>query len=68
MQVSGTAGKQYDLAIWNPIQIASIDGAQLADGSDGGVTARIQLSPNEPSRTIVFHFKNKASLHERPKQ
>jgi glycogen debranching enzyme len=66
LQVSGIPGKQYDLAIWNPIQIASIDGAQLAAGSEAEPIARIQLSPNETSRTIVFHFKGKASLRERP--
>src|SRR5258705_13535944 len=32
LDVAGAAGSQYELSIWNPATVASVDGAQLRDG------------------------------------
>jgi glycogen debranching enzyme len=61
LEVSGVPGKRYELAVRNPEQIASVDGAQLITDGTGAVSARIQLSPNEQSHRIVFHFQSSHS-------
>ena len=60
IEVSGTPGAAYDLSLWNPKQIRSMDGAKLIETPDRGTAARVQL-PAQPSvdsahATIVFHF------------
>jgi len=59
-EVSGTPGASYDLSIWNPGQIRSVEGAKVSDLPGVGSIARIQLpssSAGSPARvTVVFHF------------
>jgi glycogen debranching enzyme len=62
LEVSGVPGNQYELAVWNPNQISSVDAAQLTTDSAGAVSARVQLLPGDPSRKIVFHFKNRETI------
>jgi glycogen debranching enzyme len=59
LEISGTPGRQYEVAVQNPGQIASVEGAQLITDSAGRVSAQIQFSADVYSRRIVFHFKNK---------
>ncbi|MGB7495967.1 MAG: hypothetical protein WBR26_12055 [Candidatus Acidiferrum sp.] len=58
--VSGTPDNSYDLSIWNPQEIRSVDGAQLFPTKDGGSIARIHIPPSTTdtsgSTTVVFHF------------
>jgi hypothetical protein len=59
LEVSGTPGKQYELAVWNPGEIASVDGARLVTDSAGAVSARFQFSEGDHARRIAFNFKNR---------
>jgi hypothetical protein len=56
LELSGSPNRQYDLLVWNPGQIASVEGAQLLTDSAGAVSARIQFPAGESSRQIAFHF------------
>jgi hypothetical protein len=56
LELSGSPSRQYDLLVWNPGQIASVEGAQLLTDSAGAVSARIQFPAGESSRQIAFHF------------
>jgi hypothetical protein len=60
LEVSGTPGKRYELAVWNPGEIASVDGARLVTDGAGAVSARVQLPDGERSGRIAFNFKNRA--------
>jgi len=59
LKLSGSSNRQYDLAVWNPGQIASVDGAQLLTDSSGAVNARVQFPAGGYSRQIAFHFKSR---------
>jgi hypothetical protein len=60
LQVSGIAGAEYDVAVWNPGQIASVDGAELrrresalhvkfpATSTDSYVASKITVHFSEP--------------------
>ena len=61
LELSGIPGSQYELAVWNPSQIASVDAAQLITDSAGAVRARVQFQAGEHSRRIVVHFKSRAA-------
>jgi GH15 family glucan-1,4-alpha-glucosidase len=65
LAVSGMSGKEYELSIWNPGQIASVDGAQLVTDSSGLVSARVHILSGEQAGRVVFHFK---SSHARSKE
>ena len=56
LQVAGVGGEAYELTIWNPSQILSVDGARMV-ADNVGSRARIEFSASESSRDIVFHFK-----------
>jgi glycogen debranching enzyme len=43
LSVSGISGKQYDLAVWNAGEIASIEGAELVKGENGSSALRMRL-------------------------
>ena len=62
--VSGTPGREYDLAVWNPSQIASVEGAELVKNDHGEAKVRIMF-PAAPSDSythskVTFHFAGKA--------
>jgi len=58
-EVSGIPGASYDLALWNPLQIHSLDGAKTIESPGQPTIARVQLpaTSSAPAHaTIVFHF------------
>lgn len=59
LEVSGRPGTDYELAVWNPREVRSVDGAKLAE-TPWGTSARFQLSGDAAtpfaSGKIVFHF------------
>jgi glycogen debranching enzyme len=58
--ISGISGRAYDLSLWNPQQVSSVDGAQLVNNGDAKSLARILIPPSStPSfvnSTVIFHF------------
>jgi glycogen debranching enzyme len=59
MDISGNPGRQYEIAVWNPAQIASVDGAQLVTDAAANVRARVQFQATDSSRQVTFHFKQR---------
>jgi hypothetical protein len=66
LNVSGSAGAQYQLSVWNAAQIERVEGAELKNNPDGStLTLQIPNSDSEqymPAK-VVFHFaevKNKS--------
>ena len=63
LQVSGTPGAQYDLAVWNASQVSSVEGAQMLKLSSGQESLRIHF-PDAPANAtdptahsaLTFHF------------
>lgn len=59
LELSGKTGSTYDLQLWNPQQVRSIDGASLLTPSHGSI-ARVQLPASTNTAythsTVVFHF------------
>jgi len=62
LEVSGAAAQQYDLAVLNPGQIRSMDGAELIDNK-----LRIQFPAGEPGTytrsTVTLHFNSAKHSH-----
>ncbi len=60
LDVAGTSGHQYDLAVLDASQISSIDGAELMKGGDGKSQLRVRFPAGDAStsarRPITFHF------------
>ncbi len=71
LEVSGAAGAQYRLGLWNPGEVASVEGGELEKSADGGATVKIALPPsgdqNYPHTKITFHFNEKrdGAKHEK---
>ena len=65
LEFTGAAGKGYEMAVWNPGQIESVEGAQLV--KKDGEAAKIQIqfpattSDTYPHRKVVFHLAGKRS-------
>ena len=62
IDVSGIAGNVYELGLWNPSQIESLDGAELLR-PEGQAVARIQFAASSSEayvqKKITFHFSTK---------
>ncbi len=60
LETTGRAGAAYDLAVWNPGLIESVQGAELVKDASGGAKLRIQFAPTESGRyahqRVVIHF------------
>ena len=60
LDVSGAAGGQYELDLWNPEQIVSVEGAELVKTSGGEKKLRIHFDENAgeryPHEKIMIHF------------
>lgn len=58
--VSGISGRTYDLSLWNPQQIRSVDGAQLVNTGEATSIARVRIPPSATesfaNTTVVFYF------------
>jgi len=54
LQAEGLPGAQYELALWNPGQIASVDGAEVRDG---------KLSLRMPSNASSTYAQKKIEIH-----
>ena len=60
LETSGAAGATYQIPVWNPRQIATVDGAELVrkDGEFGALRIRIAATSSEPypHEKIMIHF------------
>jgi glycogen debranching enzyme len=63
LDVSGAQGRQYVIGVWNPAQVASLEGAELVktDADNGRINLTIPGNPTEayPHERIVIHFTSK---------
>jgi glycogen debranching enzyme len=53
LEVSGAAGAHYALAVWNPQQIASVDGGQLENGR---IDVQFAANSSSPQQKVTIHF------------
>jgi glycogen debranching enzyme len=60
ISVSGLAGGEYELAVWNAAEIRSIDGGELIKNDQGQTRVRILFPANESEqythKTVTFQF------------
>jgi len=59
LNISGIAGSAYELALWNPAQITSVEGAELIrEGNTGHLQIRLAAENSTPQvhQTIRIHF------------
>ena len=65
LEVSGAAGSQYEVGMWNSAQVTSVEGAELVSARAGAENSSIRVSipPNiseaYPREKIVIHFTGK---------
>jgi GH15 family glucan-1,4-alpha-glucosidase len=68
LDVSGSAGAQYDLKVWNAAQIERVEGAELKKRPDGSVLA-LQIpggsSESYAHAKLVIHFSHAQSKGKR---
>ena len=43
LEIAGTAGKQYELGVWNPAQVTAVEGADLSKSVSGDAKIKIQI-------------------------
>jgi hypothetical protein len=60
LEVAGAQGKEYELGMWNPSQVSSVEGAQLSrtDAEKARIRIKIPANVSEsyPRERIVIHF------------
>ncbi len=63
LELSGAQGKRYELGIWNPAQVSSVEGADLVriDAERARINLKIPDNSSEPypREKIVIHFTGK---------
>jgi hypothetical protein len=66
LEVSGAAGTQYEVGMWNSAQVTSVEGAELvaAKMKTGAESSfRVSIPPNisepYPREKIIIHFTGK---------
>jgi glycogen debranching enzyme len=57
VEVSGVPGMKYELGVWNPDQISSVEGAVVTREGKIGVAIPPENGSDYSHRTIVIHFK-----------
>lgn len=64
LDIAGAQGKQYELGLWNPAQVASVEGAELLRTNPENARISVTILKNEsepyPRERIVIHFTGKA--------
>ena len=63
LEVAGARGKQYEVGMWNPAQVASVEGAELMRTDAETSRINISMPANRPEpyprEKIVIHFVSK---------
>ena len=63
LEIAGAQGQQYQLGMWNPAQVASVEGAELLRTNAENARIRVTIPKNEsepyPRERIVIHFSGK---------
>jgi hypothetical protein len=64
LQIAGAQGRKHELGMWNPAQVASVEGAELLRTSPESARLIVTIPGNEsdpyPRERIVIHFTSKA--------
>ena len=64
LEVSGTPGKEYEIAVWNPAQVNSVENAELvkSGSQEAKLNFRLPANASEPyaREKITIHFSGKA--------
>jgi glycogen debranching enzyme len=64
LEIAGAQGKHYELEMWNPAQVASVEGAELSRTNAEDAKVSVMIPNNEsdpyPRQKIVIHFAGKA--------
>jgi glycogen debranching enzyme len=58
LEVSGVAGQQYELGVWNPEQISSVEGAVLTTEGRLRIDIPAQKTTDYSHHKLVIHFVN----------
>ena len=70
--VSGAAGLQYHLELWNASEVASVEGGELEKAANGSASVKVALPANGDQSyahgKIVFHFIEKRDSAKREKR
>ncbi len=71
VELEGSAGKTYELAVFNGGQISGVEGGKLAKSTDGAETITVTLLGGEFAAnvrsTLTIHFGSKpGSAHPKP--
>ena len=60
VEISGIAGKQYAMSVWNPSEIQSVDGAVLVKADNGRGELQVKLAAHGTTGyvhgTVAIHF------------
>ena len=56
LQASGVPGSRYDLAVWNPAQISSVEGAVLTDSGKLRIEMPAASADSYSQHNVVIHF------------
>jgi len=63
LEVSGVQGKEYEVGMWNSVQVTSVEGAELVrvHAENSRIKVKIPANASEPypHETIVIHFTGK---------
>ena len=73
LETEGRAGAAYDLAVWNPELIESVEGAELVKDSAGGAKLRIHFQGSDGGgygqQKVMIHFHAPKSVRrKKPKE
>lgn len=66
VEVAGAQGKEYEIGMWNPAQVTSVEGAELFSINANTENAKIKVAIPEntsepyPRKKIVIHFTGKS--------
>ena len=63
LEVSGAQGRQYEVGMWNPAQVTSVEGGELERADAESAKINLTIPPNGtesyPRERIVIHFTGK---------
>jgi hypothetical protein len=56
LEVSGLAGRNYEIAVWNPGQVASVDGAALSKAGKLDIQIPGAMTDSYVTQKVIIHF------------
>jgi hypothetical protein len=68
LKLQGKPGHSYPLGLWNPAQVATVEGGSLSKSDSGAVYLNVEFPEASDQQQLILHFVSGSKVKNRAKR